>query len=208
LSLPLAFKTDLASIPSATPYLFADAEAVRQWRDRIDAQADGRLKVGLVWAGGNRPHVAELRKNDARRSITFERLAPILDVPNVRFFSLQKGPAAQQLSSGEWGGRVIDYTEELGDFADTAALVANLDLVISVDTSTAHLAGALDKPVWILNRFDTCWRWMLERTDTPWYPRATLFRQPALGDWDSVMQAARDALSALSAPAFGVAHPR
>ncbi|WP_341312648.1 tetratricopeptide repeat-containing glycosyltransferase family protein [Paraburkholderia sp. IMGN_8] len=201
LSLPLAFKTDIASIPSKTPYLFADAQAARHWRDRIDVQADGRLKVGLVWAGGNRPHVAELRKNDARRSITFERLAPILDVPNVQFFSLQKGPAAQQLLRNESNHPIADYTEELNDFADTAALVANLDLVISVDTSTAHLAGAMDKPVWILNRFDTCWRWMLERTDTPWYPRATLFRQPALGDWDSVIQGARDALAALGAPA-------
>ncbi|ASV99859.1 tetratricopeptide repeat protein [Paraburkholderia aromaticivorans] len=208
LSLPLAFKTDLDTMPSATPYLFADAEAARQWRERIHARADGRLKVGLVWAGGNRPHVAELRKNDARRSIAFERLAPILDVPNVQFFSLQKGPAAQQLDSAAWGGRMIDLTEELADFADTAALVANLDLVISVDTSTAHLAGALARPVWILNRFDTCWRWMLERTDTPWYPGARLFRQPALGDWDSVIEAVRDALAALSASAAGAAHSR
>ncbi|OAJ60834.1 sulfotransferase [Paraburkholderia ginsengiterrae] len=198
LSLPLAFKTRLDTIPSATPYLFADAEAAHRWHERIHAQADGQLKVGLVWAGGNRPHVAELRKNDARRSMTFERFAPLLDVPDVQFFSLQKGPAAQQLADSEWRARVIDYTEELGDFADTAALVVNLDLVISVDTSTAHLAGALDKPVWILNRFDTCWRWLLERTDTPWYPCARLFRQPALGDWDSVMQAARGALDALS----------
>ncbi|AJZ57813.1 tetratricopeptide repeat family protein [Paraburkholderia fungorum] len=199
LSLPLACKTDLASIPSKTPYLFADPQASREWHERIAAPAQKCLKVGLVWAGGNRPHVAELRKNDARRSITFERLAPILDVPNVRFFSLQKGPAARQLQHDDSHLDVIDYTEELDDFADTAALVANLDLVISVDTSTAHLAGALDKPVWILNRFDTCWRWMLERTDTPWYAQAKLFRQPALGDWDSVIRNVRDALVGLSA---------
>ncbi|MBB4519074.1 tetratricopeptide repeat protein [Paraburkholderia fungorum] len=199
LSLPLACKTDLASIPSKTPYLFADPQASREWRERIAAPAQKCLNVGLVWAGGNRPHVAELRKNDARRSITFERLAPILDVPNVRFFSLQKGPAARQLQHDDSHLDVIDYTEELDDFADTAALVANLDLVISVDTSTAHLAGALDKPVWILNRFDTCWRWMLERTDTPWYAQAKLFRQPALGDWDSVIRNVRDALVELSA---------
>lgn len=199
LSLPLACKTDLANIPSKTPYLFADPQASREWHERIAAPAQKCLNVGLVWAGGNRPHVAELRKNDARRSITFERLAPILDVPNVRFFSLQKGPAARQLQHDDSHLDVIDYTEELDDFADTAALVENLDLVISVDTSTAHLAGALDKPVWILNRFDTCWRWMLERTDTPWYAQAKLFRQPALGDWDSVMRNVRDALVELSA---------
>ena len=199
LSLPLAFRTDEASIPSATPYLFADPQATREWRDRLDAvSAESRLKVGLVWAGGNRPHVAELRKNDARRSVGFEQFAPILDVPNVRFFSLQKGVAAQQLASSGLGGDVVDYTEALHDFADTAALVANLDLVISVDTSTAHLAGALDKPVWILNRFDTCWRWMLTRTDTPWYPRARLIRQPALGDWVSVMRTASEALAGLA----------
>jgi tetratricopeptide (TPR) repeat protein len=199
LSLPLAFRTDEASIPSATPYLFADPQATRGWRERLHAAADSRLKVGLVWAGGNRPHVAELRKNDARRSLSFEQIAPILDVPNVQFFSLQKGAAAQQLSSSGLRHHVVDYTDALHDFADTAALVANLDLVISVDTSTAHLAGALDKPVWILNRFDTCWRWMLTRTDTPWYPRARLFRQPALGDWVSVMRDASEALAGLTA---------
>jgi tetratricopeptide (TPR) repeat protein len=197
LSLPLAFRTDEQSIPSATPYLFADADSTRQWHQRIHTPADTRLKVGLVWAGGNRPHVAELRKNDARRSIAFDQLAPVLDVPDVRFFSLQKGTAAQQLSMSERCGLVEDCTQDLDDFADTAALVANLDLVISVDTSTAHLAGALGKPVWILNRFDTCWRWMLERSDTPWYPSARLFRQPALGDWDSVMLHTRDALTSL-----------
>lgn len=199
LSLPLAFKTDLTTIPAKTPYLFADPQATREWAARIAVQAQGRLKVGLVWAGGNRPHVAELRKNDARRSITFERLAPVFDVPDVKFFSLQKGPAALQLTRNGPHASVVDYTEELNDFADTAALVANLDLVISVDTSTAHLAAALDKPVWILNRFDSCWRWMLERTDSPWYAQAKLFRQPALGDWDSVIRSARDALGALNA---------
>ena len=206
LSLPLAFKTELASIPGTTPYLFADTQASQRWAERIahDAGSDG-LKVGLVWAGGSRPHVAELRKNDARRSITLDVLRPILEVPHVRFYSLQKGPAAQQLAQKmpEPAQQVVDYTEELTDFADTAALVASLDLVISVDTAVAHLAGALGKPVWILNRFDTCWRWMLERQDSPWYPSAQLFRQPVLGDWDSAIQSARAALAtrAGSAPA-------
>jgi hypothetical protein len=135
--------------------------------------------------------------------MALERLLPLLDVPGVRFFSLQKGAPAQQLAALQarceasgTGVDIVDFTSELADFADTAAFVANLDLVISVDTSTAHLAGAMGKPVWILNRFDTCWRWMLERSDTPWYPGARLFRQPALGDWDSVLATVREALTA------------
>jgi tetratricopeptide (TPR) repeat protein len=207
LSLPLAFSTNETSIPAATPYLFAQPSAVGEWRERIerdpvtDTDASRPLKVGLVWAGENRAQVAELRKIDARRSLAFEQFAPLLDVPNVSFFSVQKGAAAPQLAESARRERVADYTELLHDFADTAALVASLDLLISVDTSTAHLAGALDKPVWILNRFDTCWRWLLERSDTPWYPSGRLFRQPALGDWGSVIDAVRDALAGLSASA-------
>ena len=195
LSLPLAFKTDVATIPASTPYLQPDPQAAQRWAERIGNDAPSALKVGLVWAGGNRPHVAELRKNDARRSITLEALRPLFDVPQVQFYSLQKGPAALQLAqTPDLGSRIIDYTEELTDFADTAALVTHLDLVISVDTAVAHLTGAMNKPVWILNRLDTCWRWMLERQDSPWYPSAQLFRQPALGDWHSVISSVREAL--------------
>lgn len=196
LSLPLAFKTDLATIPASTPYLHPAPQATQRWAERIGTDAPGALKVGLVWAGGNRPHVAELRKNDARRSVALETLRPLFDIPQVQFYSLQKGPAALQLAqSPELAARMIDHTDELADFADTAALVANLDLVISVDTAVAHLAGAINRPVWILNRFDTCWRWMLERKDSPWYPSAQLFRQPALGAWASVIASVREALS-------------
>jgi hypothetical protein len=204
LSLPLALGTGMATIPGETPYLFADAQASERFRARIDgieaSSGDARmLKVGLVWAGGARPHVPELRKNDARRSLAFEQLTPLLDVRGVQFFSLQKGPPAAQLEAArarqEASRRVIDWTDELHDFADTAALVDNLDLVISVDTSTAHLAGAMNKPVWILNRLDTCWRWMLERKDSPWYSSARLFRQSSLGDWASVIDVVARALS-------------
>jgi tetratricopeptide (TPR) repeat protein len=206
LSLPLALHTTLDTIPATVPYLHADHENAERFRVRIDeamAGSDsGPLKVGLVWAGGARAHVPELRKNDARRSLAFEQLAPILDVPHVRFFSLQKGAAATQLREAQAGQgalqaaarRIVDWTDDLQDFADTAALVANLDLVISVDTSTAHLAGAMNRPVWILNRLDTCWRWMLEREDSPWYPSARLFRQPSLGDWTTVLAAVARAL--------------
>jgi tetratricopeptide (TPR) repeat protein len=204
LSLPLALGTVVSTIPADTPYLFADPQASKQWRARIEAAVRAPVKkVGLVWAGGHRPHVPELRKNDARRSLNVDRFAPILDTPGVQFFSLQKGEHAErQLAElrerHDAGRRVIDWTCELTDFADTAALVDNLDLVVSVDTSTAHLAGAMNKPVWILNRLDTCWRWMLEREDTPWYPSARLFRQPSLGDWDSVIDDIRRALTTLA----------
>jgi hypothetical protein len=210
LTLPLAFATRVATIPGATPYLFAETETVQRFHARIkNASSEApTLKVGLVWAGGNRPHVPELRKNDARRSLALEQLAPIIEVPGVQFFSLQKGPAAQQLQPmrerHEASRHIIDWTDELNDFADTAALVANLDLVISVDTSTAHLAGAMAKPVWILNRLDTCWRWMLERNDSPWYPSARLFRQPTLGDWTSVIGAVRHTLAELVFSKSGV----
>ena len=204
LSLPLAMRTVVDTIPAETPYLFADREASAQWKARIEAAAPREaLKVGLVWAGGHRPHVPELRKNDARRSLDIERFAPMLDVPGVQWFSLQKGDkAVRQLSAmrerHETARRIVDWTDALHDFADTAALVDNLDLVISVDTSTAHLAGAMNKPVWILNRLDTCWRWMLEREDTPWYPSARLFRQPTLGEWDSVIGNIKQALAAIA----------
>ncbi|MDE1181006.1 tetratricopeptide repeat protein [Paraburkholderia sp.] len=199
LSLPLAFHTTLSTIPAATPYLFADPAMTRQWAERCTQTAPRGLKVGLVWAGGNRPHVTELRKNDARRSMSLATLASLFDLPDVTFYSVQKGAAAQQLAAVndtlDPARRIVDFTADLHDFADTAALVANLDLVISVDTSTAHLAGAMAKPVWILNRFDTCWRWLLERDDSPWYPDATLFRQAAPGEWDGVVERVRASLA-------------
>lgn len=124
---------------------------------------------------------------DRRRSIPLARLAALGAVTGTHFVSLQKGTAAAQAEAPPDGMILHDWTSELVDFADTAALVAALDLVISVDTAVAHLAGALNKPVWILNRFDTCWRWLRDRADSPWYPAARLFRQPAPGDWDTVI---------------------
>ncbi len=199
LSLPLALDTTLDTIPRDVPYLLANPQRSAVWRERISALAGERLRVGLVWAGGHRPHVPELRKNDARRSMSLDTLRDVLSVDGVQFFSLQIGPASQQIDafSAETGigDRLVDLTASIGDFADTADVVDNLDLVISVDTSTAHLAGAMGKPVWILNRFDTCWRWLLERDDSPWYPSARLFRQPTLGDWRSVIENVRLALT-------------
>jgi ADP-heptose:LPS heptosyltransferase len=132
---------------------------------------------------------------DFRRSIALSRLAPLARHPGIGFVSLQKGEAASQLVSPPAGLTVHDAAAELRDLADTAALVATLDLVISVDTSVAHLAGALGKPVWLLNRFDTDWRWLQEGERTAWYPTMRIFRQPRLDDWDSAIDHVGDELA-------------
>jgi tetratricopeptide (TPR) repeat protein len=193
LSLPLAFGTILETIPGDVPYLRAEPALVAAWRARV--QALPGLKVGLVWAGDAGLAVPEAAARDRRRSIPLTRLAPLGAVAGVSLISLQKGDAATQASQPPPGLRLQDWTAELSDFADTAALLAALDLVITVDTSVAHLAGSLGAPVWILNRFDACWRWLRDRTDSPWYPSARLFRQPAPGDWDPVI---RDVAAALA----------
>ncbi|MDR3511696.1 MAG: tetratricopeptide repeat-containing glycosyltransferase family protein [Caulobacteraceae bacterium] len=197
MSLPLALGTELESVPAATPYLSADPEAAAQWGRRL-AGPPG-LRVGLVWAGASRPDQPIAAGVDRRRSLSLDALAPLAAVRGARFFSLQKGVAAGQLADAArrgWDGPAIaDHTAALNDFADTAALVANLDLVISCDTSVAHLAGAMGKPVWILSRFDGCWRWLSGRDDSPWYPTARLFRQAAPGDWPEVVARVAAALA-------------
>jgi hypothetical protein len=127
--------------------------------------------------------------------MTLATLAPLGRLPAVQFVSLQKGSAASEAQSPPQGMQLVDWTAELKDFADTAALIANLDLVIAVDTAAAHLAAAMGKPVWTLLTFVPDWRWLLVREDSPWYPSMRLFRQPSRGDWDSVISRAADALS-------------
>jgi hypothetical protein len=186
LTLPLLLDTRLESIPGTTPYLAADPAHVAAWRSRLD-DIPG-LRVGLVWAGN--PAMAA----DRRRSVALDRLAPLATVPGVTFVSLQKGPATKQTPPD--GMRLLDWTEELKDFGDTAALIEALDLVVSVDTSVVHLAGALGKKVWLLNRFDACWRWLRGREDSPWYPNLQQFRQTEAGGWEAVVTRIRAALEA------------
>jgi tetratricopeptide (TPR) repeat protein len=192
MSLPLAFRTRLETIPAAVPYLQAGELQVAAWRQRV-AGLPG-LRVGLVWAGSPRPFQPLAQEVDQRRSITFRHFAPLATVPGVSFVSLQKGEPAAQTRHPPAGMVIHDWTDDLHDFADTAALITALDLVISVDTSVVHAAGALAKPAWMLNRFDSCWRWLVGRNDSPWYPSLRQFRQPQPGDWDMVMRDVRQAL--------------
>ena len=176
--LPGLFATTLYTIPADVPYL-------RPPGDTPPAlETSGGFKVGLVWAGNSK------HKNDANRSVGFERFQPLLDIKGVDFYSLQVGERSRDIGApGLSGldGKISDLGKDLGDFADTAAAVGQLDLVITVDTSVAHLAGALGTPVWTLLPWVPDWRWLLDRDDSPWYPTMRLFRQPAAGDWDAVI---------------------
>jgi Flp pilus assembly protein TadD len=192
LSTPFVMGTQLDTIPGETPYLSADPVLAAAWSPRL-AALPGR-KVGLVWAGNPRTMDPNAASVDRRRSMALCQLAPLAAVDGVSFVSLQLGPPAAQAAAPPPGMALHDFTAALTDFADTAALIADLDLVISVDTSVAHLAGALGKPVWLLNRFDTCWRWLLDRDDSPWYPTLRQFRQKSAGDWDGVIGAVQAAL--------------
>ncbi|MGD1276027.1 MAG: tetratricopeptide repeat protein [Tepidisphaeraceae bacterium] len=190
LSLPRLLKTSLHNIPAKVPYLRADAAQSRRWRAMLPAGKE-LLKVGLAWAG--RPEYDD----DRRRSTSLSNLAPLGQVEGVWFCSLQKGPAAQQVRALPAGFEVTDLSADLNDFADTAALIDNLDLVIAVDTAAAHLAGALAKPTWVLLPKVPDWRWMLNRDDSLWYPTMRLFRQPIAGDWDTPIRRIVEALRSL-----------
>jgi tetratricopeptide (TPR) repeat protein len=186
LSLPLALRTRLDTIPARTPYLAAPDNKVHAWLSRFAGRE--KRRIGLVWAGNPRKELANCNLIDVLRSMEFAQLAPLLEVSDCEFYSLQKGDdAVRQLRESTLRQHVVDWTDDLNDFSDTAALIENLDLVITVDTAVAHLAGALNKPVWLLNRYNTCWRWLLDRDDSPWYPTARLFRQDAGRRWDAVV---------------------
>lgn len=193
LSLPHLMGTTLDTIPAELPYLAAAPGDVAVWAGRL-AGCSGR-KVGLVWAGNPYPNLAKGQAVDRRRSMALGQFAPLAAVPGVTLISLQKGPAAAEAQSPPPGLPVLDLMVGVMDFADTAALVANLDLVIGVDTAVIHLAGALAKPVWMLSRFDACWRWLVGCASSPWYPTLRVFRQAAPGAWEPVVEQVRDALA-------------
>ncbi len=178
LSLPLALGTELSTIPAPVPYVRPDPLEAEAWRQRLPGNS---LRIGLAWAGN------PLHPHELWRSIRLEQLAPLTKVEGTTFYSLQMGAPAEQVKQLGTRVHIIDLQGEQKDFADTAAIVANLDLVISIDTSVAHLAGAMGKPVWVILSKSADWRWFLDRADTPWYPMTTLFRQSTLGNWQDVM---------------------
>lgn len=189
-SLPLALATRVDSVPRDVPYLAVPQQLKAVWKERLAALSG--LRVGLVWNGSS------IYKRSALRNIPLEAFAPLASVPNVHLVSLQKGEAA--LEAKRLPGLITSHIEECGDFLDTGALVEALDIVVSVDTSVAHLAGALGKPVWLLNRYESEWRWGLEREDSIWYPTLRIFRQQRHGDWAEPIGRAAAALAAWQRP--------
>jgi tetratricopeptide (TPR) repeat protein len=181
LSLPRVFNTTLETIPAEVPYLRAEPEKLSAWRARLAADGEA-FRVGLCWAG--RPE----QWDNTSRSAALDSLAPLGALRGVAFYSLQKGPAAAQAAHPPAGMALKDVAGELRDFSDTAALIAALDLVISVDTSVAHLAGALGAPAWVMLSRLPDWRWLLAGERCPWYPSLRLFRQESFGDWRSVAE--------------------
>jgi hypothetical protein len=181
------FGTRLETIPADVPYLRADPELVAGWAQRLPSPQGGR-RIGLVWAGSARDRDPQLAAIDQRRSIDPRELAPLLEIRDLHWVSLQMVRSAS-------GFGICDPMGEVQDFADTAAIIASLEAVVSVDTSVAHLAGAMGVPVYLLDRYDNCWRWLSGREDSPWYPTLRIYRQPAWGDWSTPIRRVAAALS-------------
>lgn len=190
LSLPHRLGTDAHSIPAEVPYLRAPEDKQAAWRRRLARPPGVRATVAVVW-GGNPEHA-----NNRNRSARLSTLAPLFGLPGLRFVSLQKGEPAAELRQSPWGHQVLDLDSELHDFSDTAAALEAVDLLVSVDTSVVHLAGALNKPCWVLLAHGPDWRWQREGETSAWYPSLCLLRQPAPQDWDSVVNTARERLAA------------
>jgi tetratricopeptide (TPR) repeat protein len=192
LSLPLAFGTSLQSVPTPIPYLKTDANRRRYWGDRLATECAnkpaGAFKVGLVWAGECRRDIPDAVEVDSRRSMKLAEFAALASLPEIVLVSLQKGEPSSQAKTRPFDKAMIDLMNEIESFADTAALIEALDLVISVDTSVAHVAAALGKPVWLLSRANGCWRWLLEGETSPWYPSLRVLRQGVAFEWQPIVR--------------------
>jgi hypothetical protein len=187
MSLPMVLGTTLETVPSRIPYLMPEPRSIELGRPPV---VNPRLKVGLTWAG------SPTHQNDRHRSCRLTDLTPLFALPDVAFYSVQVGPQAAELKEpGCWSGRLVDVGDLLGNYADTAAVLKQLDLLIAADTSVLHLAGALGLPAWGIISARSDWRWLIDREDSPWYPTVRLFRQSRLGNWSEVFRRAADALA-------------
>lgn len=211
MSLPGIFKTTLENIPDRIPYLFPSSKKIKLWQDRINKHT---FNVGIVWAGNPTANYEKAglsglehvnftwagnpsNKIAASRSNRLEYFAPLAEIEGVQLYGLQKGEAAGQAEALSDSINVFNLGEEFEDFSDTAGVIENLDVIITVDTSVAHLAGAMGKPVWVLIPYVPDWRWMLDREDSPWYPTMRLFRQQRKGDWNHVFERVANELGAM-----------
>lgn len=194
MSLPALFKAELATLPNGVPYISPDPDKLNNWKQKIGDH--NTFKVGIVWAG-NPDH-----ENDANRSCSLDFFKSLLFIDGIQLYSLQMGAASEELRSIDDHSRIIDLSDEINDWSDTAAAIANLDLIITVDTSIAHLAGAMGRLTWTLLAYAPDWRWLLERGDSPWYPGMRLFRQQRVGDWSELFTRVSKELNALSPLAF------
>jgi tetratricopeptide (TPR) repeat protein len=188
MSLARACEVRIDTVPASTPYLKVQSSASKHWQDKLDAAAPKGLRVGLAWTG---------RKNhqyNGRRSLTLDMLAPLFKIKPVTWVSLQKWTEGEKTPALPKGVNWIDWTADETDFGDAAAVISHLDLVLTIDSSMSHLAGALNTPVWLMNRFDNEWRWLHQRDDSPWYPSMRIFRQPTYGDWTTVIDQVTEAL--------------
>ncbi|WP_114637417.1 tetratricopeptide repeat protein [Polynucleobacter necessarius] len=199
MSLPLLFSTNIDSIPAEVPYLFPPRVISKSIQDLVKPSSN--LKVGIVWSGGFRAIHSDGHADFHRRNVELEQIADLKEIQGIDFYSLQKGdPAESELiaKKNELWPSLINCAHLIHDFSDTAALIESMDLIISVDTSTAHLAGALGKSVWILNRYDSCWRWLLGQEQSPWYPTAKIYQQKNIANWAEVIERVKADLSDLA----------
>ena len=204
LSLPHRLGTTLATIPAQIPYLTAPSELIKKWGDKLNKARprSANKRIGIVWASG------EGYTFHKTRTLPLAAFLPFFALEGIDWISLQKGRACQQIADNGLEDKLVNLMDEVDDVADSAAIITHLDLLISVDTSVPHLAGALGVPVWLLDRLNTDWRWMLERSDSPWYPTMRLFRQTTLGDWSPVLEKAQSALQAWLAGQYEHVPPR
>ena len=190
ISLPRAFSGTPDAMGAPVPYITPDPIKAENWKKIL--HRDRNLRVGLVWAGGARPENTAAYMVDRHRSLPLSALSPLADLDGISFYSLQKDAASSQIA--DFPGKLIDFMPQCLDMDDTAALIANLDIVVSVDTSIVHLGGGMGKKVLMMDRYNNCWRWMHDRTDSPWYPTLEIIRQTRFGDWTDVVLRVRKAL--------------